>query len=563
MVDPERFHISVHGQTSCSECHGDIADGNPHPDPGDVNRPLSDFFNPETCADCHDSIEDMVNEGSHGGEEINKAEDIENCLKCHDPHYDPARTTLGTDFNKDIPIDQQCHVCHDKKENLPDPSEDDKPCLACHALVKSGDPSEKEKTARFCFHCHGRPREVSAIPWMPFLDEKGYAATPHSGLSCLACHAGSVKFGHSGNPTVACRNCHSAHDESTAHEAHVNVSCETCHLGAGVPVRDPETQTLVMEVSIAPLLSGNVHQMRIDDKVSCTRCHYKGNEFGASAMVLPAKSVICMPCHTAVFTINDPVTLISLSLFILGMFSFGFVVLSGSIGKEGFTSRWMKLKTTVRAVISVVFSAKIVLILKSLVIDSLLQRRLFTQSRSRWAIHGLIFYPFVLRFLYGLIALFLSLWMPDSTLTRVMLDKNHPVSALWFDLTGMMVLTGVVLIIIARKQRPTAGFADMPGSDAMGSLLLAGIVVIGFILEGVRIAMTGIPSGSCYAVLGYAVSRLFDGMSGLSDIHGYLWYGHAVLTGMFLAYLPFSRMLHMIVAPIVLAAGSLDNERKH
>jgi hypothetical protein len=562
LVDQERFHISVHGQTSCVECHGNVVEDKSHPDPGNVNRPLSDFFNPETCADCHDDVESMVKEGSHGGEQVNEAGDVENCLKCHNPHYDSQAVTRGTDFKPDLPLNKQCHVCHEKKEKLPEPSEDDKSCIACHGLVKSDDPGEKEKTAQFCFHCHGKAPKNSINPWMPFVNEKGYGATPHADLSCLNCHPESAKFGHSGGKTASCLKCHVPHDESVAHDAHVNVSCQACHLGAGTPVLDLKTHTVVMNVSSASVLSGNVHQMQIQDRVSCSRCHFKGNDLGASAMVLPAKSAICMPCHTAVLTTEDSVTRISLSLFLLGLFSFGFVVLSGSMGKEGAISRWMKFKAIGKALFSAVFSPKILLILKSLVMDSLLQRRLFERSRARWTIHGLIFYPFVLRFVYGLCTLLLSIWMPDLPLTRVMLDKNSPVSALWFDLTGMMVVVGVVLLMIYRKQRPTAGFPDIPGSDAIGNFLLAGIVIFGFVLEGIRIAMTGTPAGSGYAVLGYAVSWLFAGMTGLSDIHGYLWYGHAILTGIFLAYLPFSRMLHMIVAPILLAAGSLEKERK-
>ena len=41
-----------------------------------------------------------------------------------------------------------------------------------------------------------------------------------------------------------------------------------------------------------------------------------------------------------------------------------------------------------------------------------------------------------------------------------------------------------------------------------------------------------------------------------TGIYGYVWYVHAILTGAFVAYLPFSRMLHMIMAPISLAMNA-------
>jgi len=76
-------------------------------------------------------------------------------------------------------------------------------------------------------------------------------------------------------------------------------------------------------------------------------------------------------------------------------------------------------------------------------------------------------------------------------------------------------------------------------------------MVVGFVLEGLRIAMTGYPPGSAYAFVGDGLSRVFYGATGLDDLYGYVWYGHAILTGLFVAYLPFSRMFHIILAPAV------------
>ena len=50
--------------------------------------------------------------------------------------------------------------------------------------------------------------------------------------------------------------------------------------------------------------------------------------------------------------------------------------------------------------------------------------------------------------------------------------------------------------------------------------------------------------------------------STLTRVYGYVWYLHAVLTGAFVAYLPFSRLLHVILAPVVLAMGAAP-EGKH
>ena len=56
--------------------------------------------------------------------------------------------------------------------------------------------------------------------------------------------------------------------------------------------------------------------------------------------------------------------------------------------------------------------------------------------------------------------------------------------------------------------------------------------------------------------MGYGVSLLMKGMTGLSDIYGYVWYVHAILTGVFIALIPFTRMLHIFTAPVVLMADA-------
>jgi hypothetical protein len=67
-----------------------------------------------------------------------------------------------------------------------------------------------------------------------------------------------------------------------------------------------------------------------------------------------------------------------------------------------------------------------------------------------------------------------------------------------------------------------------------------------------RIALTGYPDGAGYAFLGYGIGHLFSLPRGLTEVYGFTWYIHAVLTGVFIAYIPFSRLLHVIIAPIVL-----------
>jgi nitrate reductase gamma subunit len=195
-------------------------------------------------------------------------------------------------------------------------------------------------------------------------------------------------------------------------------------------------------------------------------------------------------------------------------------------------------------------------------LDGLLQRRLFRVSRERWLLHALIFYPFIFRFVWGLSALAASLWRPEWSVAWVMLNKNHPLTAFLFDLSAMMVIIGVVGMIMRRSQkRSNEKLSGLPPADWTAYALLGSIIIVGFILEGMRMAMTGSPDGAPYAFVGDAISRMLAGFE-LTGIYGYVWYLHAVLTGAFLVYLPFSRMFHMIIAPISLAMNAADKALK-
>ena len=353
--------------------------------------------------------------------------------------------------------------------------------------------------------------------------------------------------------------CHVRHDEKIAHDAHLSVSCQACHLEGVTPVTDATSGKILWRIERKPGDVSRVHQMvRAGEEDACRRCHVTGNSVGAAAMVLPAKSVICMPCHAATLSVSDTTTIVALVIFLVGFVGLGSVWFSGSLDSGIEQRDGNKLLGISRKVFGTLFSTRLFSITEAMILDGLLQRRLFRQSKARWAIHSLIFLPFVFRFAWGLVGLAASLCCPEWAGTWILLDKNHPVTAFLFDLTGVMVILGIACAVVRRMRRPSEDvMAGLPRPDWMGNGLLAAIVLVGFALEAMRIAMTGGPSGTVFAFVGYGLSRFFTGVD-LTDLYGYAWYAHAVLTGAFVAYLPFSRMIHMITVPISLTlnAGS-------
>ena len=565
MIDPARFHASVHGQTSCQECHENISDQDLHPNPLNVTKSGRDFFRPDQCLGCHDSIMDDLKEGSHGSLEVKDQGKYRDCISCHDPHY---QTRIG---DKDVgrldtarPIQEQCGVCHETRSTLPSPSSEDERCMTCHHAMKADDPEETKRINQLCLHCHGKSgTEAQAITGrsVPLIDEKSHESTTHAPVACTTCHREASSYIHHEQKPVECGQCHLPHDEKTSGNAHLTVSCQSCHLKGVRAVRDAESNCIKWERERTPDGRYIIHEMvRFDEETACQRCHFAGNLLGAASMALPPKSILCMPCHTATFSADDTITMVPLLIFLFGLVLFFSLYLSGSLSGIPGRNSIARLLSLLGGALKTIFSPRIVLIIRSLFWDVFLQRRLYRQSHKRWIIHALIFYGFVFRLLWGLAALCGSLWTPEWPVVWDMVNKDYPMTGFLFDVTGVMILVGVSLAFGRGWLNRADRAPGLPEQDRLALGLIGGIVIIGFILEGMRIALTGYPSGSEYSIVGYGIGLLFSAPRGLVEVYGFVWYIHAILHGAFIAYIPFSRLLHMIIAPVVLAMNAVHEK---
>ncbi|PIV98912.1 MAG: hypothetical protein COW41_09235, partial [Deltaproteobacteria bacterium CG17_big_fil_post_rev_8_21_14_2_50_51_6] len=148
-----------------------------------------------------------------------------------------------------------------------------------------------------------------------------------------------------------------------------------------------------------------------------------------------------------------------------------------------------------------------------------------------------------------------SLLDPPWEALRFMLDKNNPATGMVFDISGLMILLGLCLMLVRGLLTPR--LPGLPAQDRFALGLIGALVIIGFVTEGLRIAMTGFPEGSDWSFAGYGIGLIFSDSQKLYGVYGYLWYIHAALTAAFVAYIPFSRLFHIIISPAVLALGAL------
>ena len=129
------------------------------------------------------------------------------------------------------------------------------------------------------------------------------------------------------------------------------------------------------------------------------------------------------------------------------------------------------------------------------------------------------------------------------------------------DLFGLFVLIGVLMAAFRRYiQKPDRlgykGTSDNTADDAIALLLIAGIIVTGFIIEALRIhatkdPATGYATWETCSFVGWTLANVISGMDveAAKTWHKISWWTHTFIALGFIAYIPYSRLLHIITTP--------------
>ena len=217
------------------------------------------------------------------------------------------------------------------------------------------------------------------------------------------------------------------------------------------------------------------------------------------------------------------IVVICVAIFLLGTL---FNILFWMRGKGLVTSPERRLLGLVWKALRLVLSRMFTKALAVFFRDALYLSKLKGRSASRWFMHLMILGGFLLMFAFDLLV----------TLSMDILEY------------GPMIDEGGWAKLWVRD----FGFVRTELPDAASILFLLAVVLGGFILEGMGIA-GGIPGHTQdieYSFLGYAISLVLPASSG--DWYDAAWLIHGIMSALLIAYIPFSKLFHMIATPIAI-----------
>jgi nitrate reductase gamma subunit len=261
-------------------------------------------------------------------------------------------------------------------------------------------------------------------------------------------------------------------------------------------------------------------------------------------------------------------------------------------------SRWRKLGSVLSSVIRLIASKRIWLLMKALIVDGMIHRRLYRVNRRRWAVHISVFGSWlalgILSTVTGVVVEILPLlgMSPEAAASLPLIGHLFHADVWWVallnELLGLVVMGGMILVIYRRYIRKDPQLRTLP-ADSIVIGLLTLVAFSGFPTETFRLladytTAAGVLSpdaamlaperfplalhdvwGPQWGFVGY-LSALVLGALGLAPgvwevLHNVFFWLHFVIVTALLYYLPFSRFFHVIMSPVIVAYNSmLDHE---
>lgn len=189
----------------------------------------------------------------------------------------------------------------------------------------------------------------------------------------------------------------------------------------------------------------------------------------------------------------------------------------------------------------------------------MLLTQVLAQARTRRDAYAGFFHGFIF---YGFLVLIAA-----TTIVALDADAGIHVMHGWLylyfqsltvDIFGGLVLLGIVMA--AGRRFLVRPLKQVVSNEAAGILAILFVIILtGYLLQGWRIAATNDPwsSWSPLGKLFASISQSFMSVAAMRQAHRVLWWFHLALSFSFLAWLPYTKMLHAITGPLNIYTANL------
>lgn len=174
-----------------------------------------------------------------------------------------------------------------------------------------------------------------------------------------------------------------------------------------------------------------------------------------------------------------------------------------------------------------------------------------TRKGSVGIFHSLIYYGFFILFIATeLVA------MHADTPFQVFKGPVYIAVSFLADWAGLAILIGLGMAYKRRYlDRPAYLSATKPNQELFMYGMLFALIVVGFMLEAIRLAATGLPlSEQLWSPVGWIFGSMIAGLNvgdeTLASTYKVLWFFHMANTMAFIASLSHSKFFHIIMAPL-------------
>ncbi len=190
--------------------------------------------------------------------------------------------------------------------------------------------------------------------------------------------------------------------------------------------------------------------------------------------------------------------------------------------------------------------------LKGLMTNALVQAR-GLRDRYSGSSHLLFFWGFVLLF-FGTVVVFLQ---ADLAIPIMRGQFYLYFESMTLNIVGLLGIIGLSMALLKRYVVRSERLVNPPRhrsllDDGLVLGLFLTILITGFILQGLRIAATHDPWAN-WSPVGSAVASALLGVGvrgeALNTAHRVLWWFHMLLAFAFIAYIPYSKLRHLLLSP--------------